>query len=208
MISKVVLDEAQAIKNFKSRTSIACLALKSQYRWALTGTPILNNLAELYPYFRFLKSDLSTDLKSFKKNFTGLNREDCQARIQVALSIFMIRRTMKDKLFGRPIVDLPMTNPSTLFIDFSKEESLLYRLIENRFREQMNQHFKAGTAQRNYSVWMVQLLRLRQATAHPFLLEYLIKDIFTVSIPNTVKSSDNPLQSKSRNTIQHSILAQ
>jgi SNF2 family DNA or RNA helicase len=43
---RVVLDEAQAIKNNSARTSLACQALKSVYRWCLTGTPLLNRLEE------------------------------------------------------------------------------------------------------------------------------------------------------------------
>lgn len=43
---RVVLDEAQAIKNNSARTSLACQNLKSIYRWCLTGTPLLNRLEE------------------------------------------------------------------------------------------------------------------------------------------------------------------
>jgi SNF2 family DNA or RNA helicase len=43
---RVVLDEAQAIKNNSARTSLACQNLKSVYRWCLTGTPLLNRLEE------------------------------------------------------------------------------------------------------------------------------------------------------------------
>jgi SNF2 family DNA or RNA helicase len=52
---RIVLDEAQAIKNHSGRTSIACRALMGEHKWALSGTPILNSLTELYPYFKFLE---------------------------------------------------------------------------------------------------------------------------------------------------------
>jgi SNF2 family DNA or RNA helicase len=48
---RVVLDEAQAIKNNSARTSLACQNLKSVYRWCLTGTPLLNRLEEYVPSF-------------------------------------------------------------------------------------------------------------------------------------------------------------
>jgi SNF2 family DNA or RNA helicase len=83
---------------------------------------------------------------------------------------------MKDKILGRPIVELPGIYPDTQFISFSREEKVIYRVLEDSFRENLNQHFASGTAQRNYSMFMVQLLRLRQCTSHPFLLENTIKE--------------------------------
>ena len=177
----VVLDEAHQIKNYKSRTSLACLDLDSEYRWALSATPLQNRITELYPYFRFLRSEMTTSMTEFKKYYEN-DGKDSDRRITVALSVVMIRRTIKDKLFGRPIIELPEPFPSTDDVKFSKEETVLYRIVEDRFRAILNQHLLEGTAQHNYNFWMVQLLRLRQATAHPFLLESLIKSLFTVSI--------------------------
>jgi SNF2 family DNA or RNA helicase len=97
------------------------------------------------------------------------------------LSIFMIRRTLKDMILGRPIVELPLTHPATKFINFSDEEKALYRVFENSNRKQLNLELSEGTAAQNYTHWMVRLLRLRQFTAHPFLLEKTFKEDFTVS---------------------------
>ena len=52
---RVVLDEAQAIKNHKGHTSLACRAIDARHHWAITGTPILNTIREFYPYFKFLR---------------------------------------------------------------------------------------------------------------------------------------------------------
>ena len=46
---RVVLDEASAIKNHKSHTSISCVALEANHHWAISGTPVQNSLAEFYP---------------------------------------------------------------------------------------------------------------------------------------------------------------
>ena len=50
----------------------------------------------------------------------------------------MIRRTLQDKIFDRPIVELPKTHPDTKKIDFSKEERALYQILEDRFRRDFN----------------------------------------------------------------------
>jgi SNF2 family DNA or RNA helicase len=84
--------------------------------------------------------------------------------------MLMIRRTLKDKMFNRPIVELPETHTTVRRIDFSKEERALYEIIEERFRMDFNLFLKEGTATRNYRTMVVKLLRLRQLTAHPFLL--------------------------------------
>lgn len=54
LFHRVVLDEAQCIKNRKTRTAKACLALKSTYRWCLTGTPMMNGVIELFSLVQFL----------------------------------------------------------------------------------------------------------------------------------------------------------
>jgi SNF2 family DNA or RNA helicase len=86
---RVVLDEAQAIKNHKSRTSIACHKLQSTYRWALSGTPIQNSLNEMYPYFRFLRMHWADSFSTFKRNFGDPDAIDSTKRLTVMLRIIM-----------------------------------------------------------------------------------------------------------------------
>jgi len=106
---RVVLDEAQAIKNYKSYTSIACRALMGEHKWALSGTPIQNGTEELYPYFKFLRVPNTGSFRVFKENFCGKDRVKIQ-RLATFLSKFMIRRTHLDRLFGAPLVQLPKTS--------------------------------------------------------------------------------------------------
>jgi hypothetical protein len=86
---RVVLDEAQAIKNHRSRTSIACHKLQSTYRWALSGTPMQNSLNEMYPYFRFLRMHWADSFSTFKKSFGDPDAIDSTKRLTVMLSIIM-----------------------------------------------------------------------------------------------------------------------
>ena len=51
---RIILDEAQCIKNKDTRTAKACHQLKATYRWCLTGTPMMNGVLELYSLLRFL----------------------------------------------------------------------------------------------------------------------------------------------------------
>lgn len=88
---RIVLDEAQAIKNHRSQTSMACRALVGKHHWAITGTPILNSVKELYPYFKFLKEPHTGIHKIFKENFCTPNDPDGTERLSVLLRKLMIR---------------------------------------------------------------------------------------------------------------------
>ncbi|ESZ97694.1 hypothetical protein SBOR_1881 [Sclerotinia borealis F-4128] len=176
---RVVLDEAHAIKNNSARTSLACQNLKSVYRWCLTGTPLLNRLEELFPYLRFLKANYSMDWNTFQQYFCDPDADDCNNRIATLLSYAMMRRTMKTTILGRPIIILPKPHPVMQQINFSREERIIYRITENRFRANLNVFLANGTAQRAYGVFFVQLLRLRQCTSHPFMLERTMKESWT-----------------------------
>jgi SNF2 family DNA or RNA helicase len=63
---RVILDEAQCIKNKTTQTAKACHKLKATYRWCLTGTPIMNNVEELYSLIQFLKIKPYSDWEQFR----------------------------------------------------------------------------------------------------------------------------------------------
>jgi SNF2 family DNA or RNA helicase len=64
---RIILDEAQCIKNKETQGSRAAHHLIATYRWCLTGTPMMNNVSELYPLIRFLKIRPYCDFKMFQK---------------------------------------------------------------------------------------------------------------------------------------------
>ncbi|KAK0112612.1 hypothetical protein ONS95_014355 [Cadophora gregata] len=195
---RVVLDEAQAIKNNSARTSLACQNLKSVYRLCLTGTPLLNRLEELFPYLRFLKANYSMDWAMFQKYFCDPDASDCYNRIATLLSYTMMRRTMKTSILNRPILTLPEPHPHIQYVNFSPEETIIYRITENRFRNNLNAFFKKGDASRNYGFFMVQLLRLRQCTSHPFMLERTIKESWTMEDVQELKTRMTKIKTANR----------
>jgi SNF2 family DNA or RNA helicase len=147
---RVVLDEAQAIKNCKSQTSIACRALMAKHRWALSGTPIQNNVEELFPYFKFLRVKHTGNFQVFKENFCSSNNKDSTTRLHSFLKQFMIRRTHKDKLFGAPIVPMPPTTQVTHVIEFNVVERAIYEAVKLNYIEKINTTSRAGTLEKNY----------------------------------------------------------
>ena len=148
---RVVLDEAQAIKNHKSYTSVACRALMAKHRWALSGTPIHNSVEELYPYFKFLRVKFTGDFDSFKTNFCDSNNSDSVRRLHTFLKRFMIRRTYKSKFLGAPIVTLPKNTQHTRIIEFNCVERAIYETVKHRYIEIINEDLRAGTLEKSYT---------------------------------------------------------
>jgi SNF2 family DNA or RNA helicase len=151
MFLRIVLDEAQAIKNHMSRTSIACRALIAEHKWALSGTPILNSLTELYPYFKFLGVPHTGSFKIFKHNYCDSKNGENTERLLVRLSQFMLRRTHADKLFGAPILKLPQAEQSTYWCNFNPVEKQIYEIVRGRFAKRINMWAQNGTLEKSYS---------------------------------------------------------
>ncbi|KAL1628748.1 hypothetical protein SLS54_001436 [Diplodia seriata] len=175
---RVVLDEAQAIKNFRSRTSLACRALVSTYRWALSGTPVLNSPLELYPYFKFLEVPYTGSFRVFKSNYyNDGGRQEPLERLSIMVSRFMIRRTHKDTLFGAPIVRLPKASDRVHWVRFNDLEQAIYEIVHRRMVARVNSFAQENTLQRNYRNVLTMLLRLRQMTGNVLLVEVVMKDL-------------------------------
>ena len=152
---RIVLDEAQAIKNHQSRTSLACRALMADHKWALSGTPILNSLTELYPYLKFLNVPHTGKFEHFKGNYCDTKDARNTERLLVRLSQFMIRRTHADEMFGAPILKLPQADQTTYWCKFNVVERTVYDIVRQRFVERIKMWAKEGILERSYSNAMV-----------------------------------------------------
>jgi hypothetical protein len=120
------------------------------------------------------------DWATFQRYFCDPQAPDCLLRVNTLLSCCMFRRTMSSTILGRPIITLPKPHPTIEFVEFSPAEKIIYRITENRFRANLNKFFEQGDAARNYGVFMVQLLRLRQITSHPWMIERTMRECWTL----------------------------
>lgn len=93
---RVILDEAQTIKNHRTQVARACCGLRAKRRWCLSGTPIQNAIEELFSYFRFLRYDPYASYKSFCNSIKHpISRDSSQGykKLQAVLRAIMLRRT-------------------------------------------------------------------------------------------------------------------
>lgn len=171
---RVVLDEAQTIKNRSSKASQACSKIRSDKRWCLTGTPIQNTVDDLYSLFRFLRIKPYDDYPTFKTQIVSLVAQGrgklAMRRLHVILKAIMLRRTKTTLIDGKPLLQLPKRTVHSVIADFSKEEREFYDALENRTKLTLNKFVTAGTVNNNYTNILCLLLRLRQACNHPDLV--------------------------------------
>lgn len=93
---RVILDEAQTIKNHRTQVARACCSLRAKRRWCLSGTPIQNAIDELFSYFRFLRYDPYAEYKSFCSQIKfpiAINSINGYKKLQAILRAIMLRRT-------------------------------------------------------------------------------------------------------------------
>ncbi|KAJ8092278.1 hypothetical protein PM082_023881 [Marasmius tenuissimus] len=196
---RVVLDEAHAIKNRNTNAAIACFELESKYRWALTGTPMQNDVAELFSLLKFLHKRPFDDWEYFHEAVarpvkTGRGANNAMKRLQVVLKGIMLRRRKDDKVNGKALVELPKRIINTVSCPFSKSERRFDVGLENKMGqalEQLNEEaVRAGKAQASYMSVLVLLLRLRQACNHPVLVSQDYKADFDAVESKGARISD------------------
>lgn len=158
----LVLDEAQNIKNFQTKRFKAAEELKAEFRVVTTGTPVENNLDELWTLFRFLNPGLLGSRDRFSSRFTTpIERGDraARSRLRDMVRPFILRRIKSEVLD-----ELPPKTEVTLRIDLSEQEKGLYENLRRRALEKVE-----GEEVQPLAV-LAELTRLRRAVCHPDLV--------------------------------------
>uniref|UniRef100_A0A8C6LEJ2 Transcription termination factor 2 n=1 Tax=Nothobranchius furzeri TaxID=105023 RepID=A0A8C6LEJ2_NOTFU len=140
--ARVILDEAHNIKNPKVQTSMAVCQLRANARWAMTGTPIQNNLLDMYSLLKFLRCSPFDEYKLWKAqvdNGSSRGRE----RLNILTRTLLLRRT-KDQLDsrGKPLVLLPNRSCEVHQLTLSKEEQAVYDVVFAQSRSTLQNYLK------------------------------------------------------------------
>jgi superfamily II DNA or RNA helicase len=160
-----VLDEAQNIKNPTSQSARAAFALKSNFRIALSGTPVENRLEDLWSLFEFTNPGYLGPLAHFKNNFVKPivgGQEEIADELREKTKPFILRR-----LKSEVAKELPPKTESTLYVELSEEERANYVAIEAATQKDVMEKLDGGG---NVFKILEALLRLRQASCHSALL--------------------------------------
>jgi hypothetical protein len=167
----VVLDEAQAIKNPTSQIAQACHALQADHRLAVTGTPLENNLVELWSLFQFLMPGFFGGRTAFNTRFTTPVQKHKDEEALVALRgrirPFVLRRR-KDEVAR----ELPPRTEQVLYCELDPTQRRLYESVKDTYRAQVFGAVETLGLERATIQVLEALTRLRQACCDPRLLPF------------------------------------
>jgi hypothetical protein len=162
--ASIALDEAQNIKNAASATARAARRLRAAHRFALTGTPVENRLAELWSILEFANPGLLGSLERFKRDFAvPIERYGSDAaahKLKRIVGPFVLRRLKSDPAI---IDDLPPKNEMKVICSLTKEQASLYRAAVD---EEMRRIESAEGIERRGRV-LALLGFLKQICNHP-----------------------------------------
>ncbi|KAI8150231.1 SNF2 family N-terminal domain-containing protein [Fennellomyces sp. T-0311] len=172
---RVVLDESNKVRTMKTAVTEAVLELKARYRWCLSGTPLQNEISELYPIFAFLGIPLSNNLKGDVDYIKTLLRQH------------MVRRTKK--ALEQSLTILPQKE-HRIALDFTDAERALYDYLERILYKRIQQSRRTDSSDyQAVTAAALLYLRLKQACGHFRIL----LDKFPNLIPTVQRASSEDL---------------
>jgi len=161
---RVVLDEAQAVKNAATRQSLAVRSLPARQRLAVTGTPVENRLADLWSVLDFANPGLLGTAHSFKQRFAvPVERhgdEDAARRLRTVTRPFVLRRVKTDRSI---VQDLPEKFEVEVTCPLTREQAALYRAVV----DDMLAKVEETDGMQRRGLVLATMTRLKQVCNHP-----------------------------------------
>ena len=161
---RVVLDEAQNIKNPEAKQTKAILKIDAEHRLALTGTPVENRLLDLWSIFNFLNPGYLGKQAQFRKRYeTPIQREndaETSVRLKRLVEPFILRRVKTDPAI---IKDLPDKVESKQFCNLTREQASLYEAVVRDVEKQLEE----SEGIQRQGLMLSTLMKLKQICNHP-----------------------------------------
>ena len=162
----IVLDESQNIKNLNSRTARSALLLRSECRFALSGTPIENNIGELYALFRFLNPSMFGSPDEFSRMYAlpiqKENSKEVASELRRKIFPFILRRLKKEVA-----KELPDRIEQTVYVEMSPEQQTYYEQRRNFYYQTIREEIQNEGLQKSQFHILQALSDLRQIASCP-----------------------------------------
>jgi len=162
----VILDESQHIKNPNSQTSRAAVLLNANHRLGLSGTPVENNLGELYSLFRFLNPSMFGTIDQFNLNYANPiqkeGKKEALQELKKKIYPFILRRLKQEVL-----KELPDKVEQVLYVEMSDPQKQFYDQRRMFYQEMIRNHIEdKGIKNAQFYIFQA-LLELRQIASIP-----------------------------------------
>jgi SNF2 family DNA or RNA helicase len=162
--NRLVLDEAQQIKNSATRTTQSIRSIPAVRRIAMTGTPVENRLSELWSIMQFLNPGLLGSEKSFRQRFAlPIEREgddEAAAQLRRVTGPFVLRRLKTDRSI---IADLPDKLEMKEFCTLTREQASLYQAVV----DDMLARIEEAEGMERRGLVLATMMKLKQVCNHP-----------------------------------------
>lgn len=169
----IILDESQQIKNPESLIFKAVRTIPANHRLALSGTPVENNLEDLWSQISFLNPGMLGSREWFRSNFVipiQKNKDlEKSEKLKKIVYPFILRRLKQDvaKELGDKV-------EQTLYVEMDTKQRTMYDKIRLLFKKQIEEDFEQSSAKAKFKV-LEGLTKLRQVCCHPALLDNTTK---------------------------------
>ena len=162
----IILDESQNIKNLASQVAQAVMLLTGEHRLALSGTPIENNLSELYSLFRFLNPAMLGSADEFNRTYAYPIQRDGNKEATESLRRkifpFMLRRLKKDVL-----KELPDRMEQTLYVEMADDHRRFYEQRRQYYQQLVGRSIDENGIEKSQMVMFQALSELRRISSVP-----------------------------------------
>ena len=164
----IIADEAQYLKNSNTKNAKAIKQIKAETRYALTGTPIENSLAELWSIFDFIMPGYLFTYRKFKNIYetpiVKENDEKAMQKLKMLIEPFVLRRNKKEVL-----TELPEKTVTVMNNEMNEEQRNLYLNYLARAKQELAEQIKLNGFENTHMQILAALTRLRQICCHPSL---------------------------------------
>ena len=164
----IIADEAQYLKNNNTKNAKAIKKIKADTRYALTGTPIENSLAELWSIFDFIMPGYLFTYKKFKTMYeTPIVKEEDQQimkKLKMLIEPFILRRNKKEVL-----TELPDKTITILNNEMGEEQKNMYLNYLAQAKQEIAEEIEINGYEKSQMQILTALTRLRQICCHPSL---------------------------------------
>lgn len=164
----VIADEAQYLKNSNTQNAKSIKKIKADTRYALTGTPIENSLAELWSIFDFIMPGYLFTYKKFKAIYeTPIVKEESQEtmeKLRMLIEPFILRREKKEVL-----TELPDKTITVLSNEMGEEQRNIYLSYLAQAKQEIAEKIEINGYEKSQIQILAALTRLRQICCHPGL---------------------------------------